>query len=110
MIRVAAVGVHDHMENMTGFEVISRNLISRAAPTARLSTSTEKMTALLVSVGLVNMCQQPLSPTGEAAGCVFSPSLSGRLIKLYGARRSGTPVELPVWATRFCPAPGSATR
>jgi hypothetical protein len=55
MIKVATVGVHDQMENRIGFEVISRNLMSKAAPTARHSTRTVKMAPLLASVSLVNM-------------------------------------------------------
>jgi len=55
MIKVATVGVIDHMENMTRFEEISRNLISKAAPTARHSTSTAKMAPLLESVSFVNI-------------------------------------------------------
>src|SRR5215217_1612072 len=57
MIKVARVGVHDHTENMTGSEEILRNLMSKAATTARHSTRTEKMAALLVSVNLVNILQ-----------------------------------------------------
>jgi hypothetical protein len=57
MIKVATVGVHDHMENMTPSEVILRNLISKAAPTARHSTRTAKIAALLVSVNFVNILQ-----------------------------------------------------
>jgi hypothetical protein len=53
--QVATVGVHDHTENMIGSEVISRNLMSKAAPTARDSTSTAKMAPLVVSVSLVNI-------------------------------------------------------
>jgi len=57
MIKVATVGVHDHMENKIGFEVISRNLMSKAAPTARDSTSTVNMAPLLVSVSFVNIAK-----------------------------------------------------
>jgi hypothetical protein len=55
MIKVATVGVHDHTENMTRVEEISRNLMSKAAPTAMHSTSTAKMAPLVVSVSFVNM-------------------------------------------------------
>ena len=55
MIKVATVGVHDHTEKMTRVEEISRNLISKAAPTAMHSTRTEKIAALLVSVSFVNI-------------------------------------------------------
>src|SRR5215213_6584955 len=57
MINVATVGVHDQMENKTGSEVMLRNLMSKAAPTARHSTRTAKIAALLVSVSLVNILQ-----------------------------------------------------
>src|SRR5215217_5104454 len=57
MIKVATVGVHDHMENMTPSEEMLRNLMSKAAPTARLSTRTAKMAPLAVSVSLVNILQ-----------------------------------------------------
>jgi hypothetical protein len=53
--------VHDQMENMTGFEEIPRNLMSKAAPTAIHRTSTEKMAALLVLVSLVNITPYPFS-------------------------------------------------
>jgi len=55
MIKVATVGVHDHMENKIGVEVISRNLMSKAAPTAMHSTRTVKMAPLLVSASFVNI-------------------------------------------------------
>ena len=55
MIKVATVGVHDHMENKIGFEVISKNLMSKAAPTARDRTRTVKMAPLVASVSFVNM-------------------------------------------------------
>ena len=55
MINAATVGVIDHMENMIGSEEILRNLMSKAAPTARHSTRTEKMAALVVSVSFVNI-------------------------------------------------------
>jgi hypothetical protein len=61
MIRVARVGVHDQMENKTGFEVILRKLMSEAAATARHSTRTVKTAALVVSVSFVNMTLYPFS-------------------------------------------------
>jgi hypothetical protein len=69
MIKVATVGVHDQMENMTGSEDIPRNLMSKAAPTARHSTSTEKMAALLVSVSFVNITQYPFSRRRSGGVC-----------------------------------------
>jgi hypothetical protein len=69
MIKVATVGVHDHTENKIGFEVISRNLMSKAAPTARLKTRAVKTAALLVSVSFVNITRI-LSPATSSAGCV----------------------------------------
>ena len=69
MINVARVGVHDHMENMIGSEEILRNLMSKAAPTARHSTRTEKIAALLASVSFVNIAYNPFPPRwffGEA--------------------------------------------
>src|SRR5215207_10680757 len=57
MIKVATVGVHDQMENMTRFEVTSRNLMSKAAPTARDNTRTAKMAPFVVSVSFVNILQ-----------------------------------------------------
>ena len=43
------------MENMTRFEEILRNLMSKAAPTAKHSTRTAKIAALVVSVSFVNI-------------------------------------------------------
>src|SRR5215207_3536078 len=57
MIKVATVGVHDHTENMTRSEEISRNLMSKADPTARHSTRTAKMAPLVLSVSFVNILQ-----------------------------------------------------
>src|SRR5918998_2276607 len=57
MINAATVGVMDHMENMTRSEVILRNLMSKAAPTAMHSTRTAKIAPLLVSVSFVNILQ-----------------------------------------------------
>jgi hypothetical protein len=72
MINAATVGVIDHMENMIGSEEILRNLMSKAAPTARHSTSTAKMAPLLASVSFVNIAYNsfPRRRTGE----VFLPS------------------------------------
>src|SRR5215204_1400343 len=50
MIKAATVGVHDHKVHKAKPGGRSRNLMSKAAPTDRQSTSTEKMAALLVSV------------------------------------------------------------
>jgi hypothetical protein len=55
MIKVATVGVHDQMENNIGFEVKSKNLMTKAAPTARDRTRTAKIAPLVASVSLVNM-------------------------------------------------------
>jgi hypothetical protein len=74
MIKVATVGLHDHMENMIGSEEILRNLMSKAAPTARLSTSTVKKAAFLVSVSFVNtprilsLAEEPARRSHLAAG------------------------------------------
>src|SRR5215216_6196589 len=57
MINAATVGVMDHKVNMTTSEVILRNLMSKAAPTARHSTRTAKMAPLVVSVSFVNILQ-----------------------------------------------------
>ena len=75
MIKVATVGVHDHMENMKRSEEIPKNLMSKAAPTARHSTRTAKMVASVVSVSLVKMTSLPLPRHffGEAYGWGVSP-------------------------------------
>src|SRR5688572_14521674 len=72
MIKVATVGVHDQMENRTGSEVMLRNLMSKAAPTARHSTRTVKMAALLVSVSFVNITQYPFSRRSCGGVCVLA--------------------------------------
>src|SRR5215211_7659849 len=86
MIKVATVGVHDHMENMTGSEEILRNLMSKAAPTAMLSTSTVKIAALLVSASFVNipktlsLAEEPARRSyleRQAVGRVATPDLEG---------------------------------
>jgi hypothetical protein len=55
IIKVATVGVIDHMENITRFEEILRNLMSKAAPMARHSTRIAKIAPLRVSVSFVNI-------------------------------------------------------
>jgi hypothetical protein len=59
---------------------------------------------LLVSVSFMNITQFP-SPAASSAKCVgggvSSPSLSWRLIKLYGAGNVSTLSDLPVWGTGF---------
>jgi hypothetical protein len=59
MIKAATVGVKDHMVNRTKPWGRSRNLINKAAPTDRQSTSTEKIAALLVSLSFVNLPNIP---------------------------------------------------
>jgi hypothetical protein len=54
MIKAATVGVDDHTAGRTKPER-SSVLMSKAAPTDRHSTRTEKMAALLVSVSFVNI-------------------------------------------------------
>src|SRR5215208_602484 len=62
MINAATVGVHNHKIHIPKFGPRSRNLINRAATRAMSRTSTEKMAALLVSVGFVNiLIPTPLS-------------------------------------------------
>jgi hypothetical protein len=75
MIKVVTAGVMDHKLHITPSEGIMKNLMSKAAPTDRHNTRTEKITVLLVSVSLVNIAQNPFPRrrTGEA----FLPS-SGR--------------------------------
>ena len=75
MIQVATVGVHDHMENMTGSEEIPRNLTSKAATMARHSARTAKMVALVASVSFVNLTPLlfPRRFFGEACGRRISP-------------------------------------
>jgi hypothetical protein len=74
MIKVAKVGVMDHTENMIGSEEILRNLMSKAAPTARHSTRTVKIAALFVSVSFVNtprilsLAEEPARRSHLAAG------------------------------------------
>ena len=79
MIKVATVGVHDQMENMTGSEEIPRNLMSKAAPTARHRTRTEKMAALLVSVSFVNINQNPFLPPEKRRDVCPRPRFLGDL-------------------------------
>jgi hypothetical protein len=55
MIKAATVGVIDHNVQKAKPGGSSRNLMSKAAPTDRHSTSTEKIAALLVSVSFVNI-------------------------------------------------------
>src|SRR5918995_2529406 len=55
MINAATVGVIDHNVQKAKPGGSSRNLMSKAAPTDRHSTSTEKIAALLVSVSFVNI-------------------------------------------------------
>jgi hypothetical protein len=55
MINAATVRVHDHKIHIPRFGVRSRNLINTAATRAMSRTSTEKIAALLVSVGVVNI-------------------------------------------------------
>ena len=59
MIRAATVGVNDHKTHMPMPEVSPSVRITTAAPTARHSTRTVKMAALLVSVSFVNMVEPP---------------------------------------------------
>src|SRR5215212_10350200 len=59
MINVARVGVDDHTTPRPKPRGRSRNLINKAAPTDRHSTSTEKMAALLVSASFVNIPKTP---------------------------------------------------
>jgi hypothetical protein len=70
MIKVATVGVIDHIENMTRFEETSRNLMSKAAPTAMHSTRTVKMAPLFVSASFVNI-PKTLSLAEEPAGLSY---------------------------------------
>jgi hypothetical protein len=60
MINAATVGVHDHKIHIPKFGVRSRNLVNTAATRAMSTTSTEKMAALFVSVGFVNILQHLL--------------------------------------------------
>jgi len=55
MSNVATIGVNDHKVHIPGPGVNSRNLITKAVPTAMHSTRTAKMAALLVSVSFVNI-------------------------------------------------------
>jgi len=84
MSKVATVGVMDHKLHITAPVEKSRNLINRAAPTDRHSTSTEKIAALLVSVSFVNisltpsLAEEPARRSYLAAGSfgrVASPDL-----------------------------------
>src|SRR5215208_4795936 len=86
MIKVATTGVHDHTEAYTTkFEARSNMLIDKAAPTARHSTSTEKMAPLLVSASFVNisltpsLAEEPARRSCLAAGSwwVATPDLGG---------------------------------
>src|SRR4028119_1478926 len=67
MINAATVGVHDHKTHMPMPPESSRILITKAAPVAITSTSTEKMAAWLVSVSFVNITQIP-SPAASSTG------------------------------------------
>jgi hypothetical protein len=75
MIKVATVGVHDQMENMTGSEEMLRNLMSKAAPTAIHSTRTEKIAALFVSVSFVNITKYPFSRRPSGGVCILALAL-----------------------------------
>jgi hypothetical protein len=55
MIKAATVGVIDHNVQKAKPGGSSRNLMSKAAPTDRHNTSTEKIAALLVSVSFMNI-------------------------------------------------------
>src|SRR5215211_8696224 len=59
MTNVAAVGVIDHKIHILMPPVSPSILISKAAPTAMSSTSTEKMAALRVSASFVNISRTP---------------------------------------------------
>src|SRR3954469_13712214 len=113
MIRVAKVGVHDHMENMTGSEEITRNLMSRAAATARHRTSTVKMAALLVSDSFVDMTRIP-SPTASPAGFAFALALRAthQSLRRRERRRPGriTGFGYRVFERRPLASPGSGYR
>jgi hypothetical protein len=61
MINVATVGVIDHKLHITAPVEKSRNLMSKAAPTAKHSTRTAKIAALLVSASFVNITPLPFS-------------------------------------------------
>src|SRR5688572_27126409 len=94
MIKVATRGVIDHTEAHTKnvLEARPNMLIDNAAPTARESTRTEKMTPLLVSVSFVNIVQTSLfgclscsiedrrigthPPLGGVSGGVISSTLA----------------------------------
>jgi hypothetical protein len=54
MIKAAMEGVYDHMAHIPKFGVRSINFINTAT-TAVSGTSTEKMAALFISVGFVNI-------------------------------------------------------
>jgi hypothetical protein len=55
MINVATVGVNDHTANRPKPGERPSILITKAAPTDKHSTRTEKMAALFVSVSFVNI-------------------------------------------------------
>src|SRR5215212_1689738 len=92
MIKAAAVGVMDHMVHMRRLGERPRNLMSKAAPTDRHSTRTEKMAALLVSVSFVNiarihplLAEEPVRRSyleRQVVGRVASPDLGGQVAVL----------------------------
>src|SRR5215207_4566843 len=55
MTNAATVGVIDHNAHIPMPRVSSRNLITKADPTARKSTRTEKIAALFISASFVNI-------------------------------------------------------
>src|SRR5215203_2051696 len=93
MIKVATVGVHDHTENMTRSEEISRNLMSKADPTARHSTRTAKMAPLVLSVSFVNILQ--------ASFILYVRTFATSPTRLLLAGRTLQTLRIFLWLTSF---------
>src|SRR5215210_7857750 len=86
MIKAATVGVDDHTPARVKPRGRSRNLINKAAPTDKHSTSTEKMAALLVSASFVNIPETP-SILAEETARRSCPTAGRKLGSWPGSRR-----------------------
>src|SRR5215210_4593937 len=86
MINVATVGVHIHKAARPRPGGRPSALINKASPTAMSSTSTEKMAALLVSVSVVNIPQNPLPSPKSQRGVPTFHAICQLLTPQYFAR------------------------